>query len=433
MSDQHQRSAKSGMSVSGKHYSIILLAVITRFLQWGILGILIPVSNLLRMSKGLTLPELGFSAAITAGIVVALELPTGVIADRIGRKRTYLASLAFMAASCAALLFVSGFAMVSLAFALYGVSRALSSGSLEALMIDRYIEANGDSTLHRLMSFVSAADTAGLALGCIAGGYIPGLWTAIALNSNRYQGNLLVMLVLLFLLTMLVVFSVAEEKPDPQKQATLKRFLAESLSFIRFSPALLVFLGASAAWGIAFSAIETYWQPQVARIVGSAGSDRLNGFLSAGYFLAALIGSLAATPLLEKTKKNPGLLLLILRLLMAAFIVALALQTSAGGFAALYLSMFFWNGMASPPEATVLNRALPSDKRASMLSAVSLAVQLGGMVGSVAFGLVVKSSGIRVAWFIAAGVLAASSFLFPFAASHYGGQTKNSSQSTPDV
>ena len=429
MSDQHQRSAKSGMSVSGKHYSIILLAVITRFLQWGILGILIPVSNLLRMSKGLTLPELGFAAAITAGIVVALELPTGVIADRIGRKRTYLASLAFMAASCAALLFASGFAMVSLAFALYGVSRALSSGSLEALMIDRYIEANGDSTLHRLMSFVSAADTAGLALGCIAGGYIPGLWTAIALNSNRYQGNLLVMLAFLFLLTMLVVFSVAEEKPDPQKQATLRRFMAESLSFIRFSPALLAFLGAGAAWGIAFSAIETYWQPQVASIVGSAGSDRLNGFLSAGYFLTALIGSLAATPLLEKTKKNPGLLLLILRLLM----VALALQTSAGGFAALYLSMFFWNGMASPPEATVLNRALPSDKRASMLSAVSLAVQLGGMVGSVAFGLVVKSSGIRVAWFIAAGVLAVSSFLFPFAASHYGGQTKNSSQSTPGV
>ncbi|MGB9685104.1 MAG: MFS transporter [Rectinema subterraneum] len=292
MSDKHQQSAKSSISVSSRHHSIILLAVTTRFLQWGILGILIPVSNLLRMSKGLTLPELGFSAAITAGIVVALELPTGVIADRIGRKRTYLASLAFMAASCTALLFASGFAMVSMAFALYGVSRALSSGSLEALMIDRYIEANGDSTLHRLMSFVSAADTAGLALGCIAGGYIPGLWTAIALNSNRYQGNLLVMLVLLFLLTMLVVFSVAEEKPDPQKQATLKRFMAESLSFIRFSPALLVFLGAGAAWGIAFSAIETYWQPQVASIVGSAGSDRLNGFLSAGYFLAALIGSL---------------------------------------------------------------------------------------------------------------------------------------------
>jgi hypothetical protein len=52
---------------------VVPIAAATRFLQWGILGVIVPVSNLLRMSKGLGLAELGFSAAITAGIVVALE------------------------------------------------------------------------------------------------------------------------------------------------------------------------------------------------------------------------------------------------------------------------------------------------------------------------------------------------------------------------
>lgn len=400
---------------------IVPVAAATRFLQWGILGIIIPVSNLLRMSKGLGLAELGFSAAITAGIVVALELPTGVLADRLGRKLTYLASLVFQAASCVVLLFSGGFIAVSLGFGLYGISRALSSGSLEALLIDRYIESHGDGTLHRLMSATNAADTAGLALGSVAGGFIPSLWVAISPASNRYHGNLVAMLFLLALLSVLVLVSVSDRPSAARDDAGLGTFMKDSVRFIGRSPALLAFLTAGIAWGFAFSAIETYWQPRIAGIAGAAGSDSLNGFLSAGYFLAALVGSLAALPLLEKTRIGPGLALLILRLMTAAFVVVLALQSGAMGFAVLYVAMFFWNGMASPLENTVLNRALPSDKRASMLSMVSMAMQLGGLVGSVVFGLVVGAAGIPVAWFAAATVLGASAFLLPLAASGSAG------------
>jgi predicted MFS family arabinose efflux permease len=106
-----------------------------------------------------------------------------------------------------------------------------------------------------------------------------------------------------------------------------------------------------------------------------------------------------------------------LRLLTAVFIAALALQYSAVGFTVLYLSMFFWNGMASPPEATALNRILPADKRASMLSAVSLSVQLGGFAGALGFGFIVGKFGITAAWMTAAGILAVSAVLFLFVGS----------------
>jgi len=392
--------------------TLVAVAFATRFLQWGILGLLIPVSNLLRLSKGLSLAELGFSAAIMSGVVVALELPTGILADRIGRKKTYLAAIAFQAASCAGLALAADFVTVCAAVALYGVSRALSSGSLEALLIDRYIEAKGEGKLHRLMSAVNVADTAGLALGSVAGGFLPDLWAAAYPGSNRYHGTLFVMLALLFFLALLVGFSVSEEGRKKNMSKGLGVFLADSVAFVRSSPALWAFLAAGVAWGVAFSAIETYWQPQIAGIVGSTDTDRLSGFLSAGYFLAALVGSLAATPLLEKTKIGPSLLLFFLRLLTSVFIAVLAFQTRAGGFAAWYLSMFFWNGMSSVPEATLLNRSLPSDKRASMLSLVSLAVQLGGLAGALSFGLIVGASSIRVAWLIAAAILGLSAFLF---------------------
>lgn len=409
-------SVTSGRPVLPRPGGIVPVAAATRFLQWGILGIIIPVANLLRMTKGLSLAELGFSAAITAGIVVALELPTGVLADRLGRKLTYLASLAFQAASCVVLLFSSGFIMVSIGFGLYGISRALSSGSLEALMIDRYIETHGDATLHRLMSVTNAADTAGLAMGSIAGGFIPGLWVAIAPAGNRYHGNLVAMLLLLLLLFTLVLVSVSDSQSAGHKETGLGMFMRDSMVFLIKSPALLAFLAAGIAWGLSFAAIETYWQPRIAGIAGAAGSDSLNGFLSAGYFLAALVGSLAILPLLERSRLKPGVALLLLRLMTAVFIVMLAIQLNALRFGVLYVTMFFWNGMASPLETTVLNRLLPSDKRASMLSMVSMAVQLGGLVGSVAFGIIVGSAGIPTAWFVAAAVLATSAFLLPIAA-----------------
>ena len=399
--------------------TIITVAAASRFLQWGILGLIIPVANLIRISKGFSLAELGFSAAITAGVVVVLELPTGILADMVGRKRTYLMALVFQIAAYGSLLVVSGFMAVSTAFALYGVSRALSSGSLEALIIDQYIKVVGEDKLHRLMSVTNAADTLGLALGSVAGGFIPGVWSTLFPQTNRYHGNLFAMLALISVLGILVMFSVPKEAVMRQAKTRLGTFLAESFAFARSSPALIALFVIAIAWGLAFSAVETYWQPRVAGILGAtdpSSPDRFNGFLSAGYFLAALAGSIVITPLMEKTRLGAAPFLLALRLLTATFIVALAVQTSAGGFAILYLSMFFWNGMASPPEATLLNRLLPSDKRASMLSAVSLAVQLGGLIGAVVFGLVVGSHGIQAAWFIAAGVLGVSALLYPVAA-----------------
>ena len=61
---------------------ILPVAAATRFLQWGSLGLILPVSNLFRLSKGLSLGELGFSAALVSAVVILLEVPSGI---QIGR------------------------------------------------------------------------------------------------------------------------------------------------------------------------------------------------------------------------------------------------------------------------------------------------------------------------------------------------------------
>jgi DHA1 family quinolone resistance protein-like MFS transporter len=57
--------------------------------HWFIIGLIIPVMALLQLEKGLDLFQIGVVGAVWGGTIMLLELPTGGLADAIGRKRVY--------------------------------------------------------------------------------------------------------------------------------------------------------------------------------------------------------------------------------------------------------------------------------------------------------------------------------------------------------
>jgi len=66
---------------------------------------LVPVISLLQLEKGLDLFQIGLAIAVYSATVMALELPTGGLADSTGRKRVYLYSLASQLVAITVLLF----------------------------------------------------------------------------------------------------------------------------------------------------------------------------------------------------------------------------------------------------------------------------------------------------------------------------------------
>ena len=64
---------------------LILLA-----LRWLPVGLLIPVLVLLPLERGLTVAQIGSAVAVQGIVVLLLELPTGGLADAIGRRPVLL-------------------------------------------------------------------------------------------------------------------------------------------------------------------------------------------------------------------------------------------------------------------------------------------------------------------------------------------------------
>lgn len=352
-------------------------------------GIMTTVMSLMILSKGLSIENLGIIGAITSIIVVVLEFPSGILSDMIGRKRIYIISIAFSLAARIVLIGAASFTAVLAGFALYAVSRAFSSGSIEAVYIHDYMRDHGKDKLHKLMSAMSAGETIGLATGALLGGLIPMLWEKLWPTSNRYDGNLVAQIVILLALLALTLLTSKKDEPSAGTSVRFVDYVTDSFGTIRKSRILGLMIAGACLWGFTFSAIEVYWQPRLKDILGSDSQTWIFGIVNCGYFAASLVGVLLINALLSRRKISHLFSIFLLRIVSGALILALAPQDSMLPFSALYLAMFLFNGMANVPENTVFNAEIPEERRSSMLSLASLAVQLGGAAGSLIFAALV--------------------------------------------
>ena len=105
-------------------------------LRWLPTGLLIPVTVLLALSRGLSLTEIGLIFSIQGLVVLALELPTGGLADSLGRRPILIVASLVGLVSLGLLYIADSVALFAASMALQGVFRALDSGPLEAWYVD---------------------------------------------------------------------------------------------------------------------------------------------------------------------------------------------------------------------------------------------------------------------------------------------------------
>ncbi|HZM80454.1 MAG TPA: MFS transporter, partial [Candidatus Limnocylindrales bacterium] len=153
-------------------------------LRWLPPGLIAPVALLLALDRGLSLSEIGLAAATQGVIVFLLELPTGGLADAIGRRRVVLVSMVVSAVALAGFAVAHSFAAFVVVFVLMGIYRALDSGPLEAWYVDTVHATDPEAKLQKGLSAQGTVLGLALATGALASSGL------VALNPLPAWGSL---------------------------------------------------------------------------------------------------------------------------------------------------------------------------------------------------------------------------------------------------
>lgn len=385
------------------------------------IGIALPMPVLVvhMTGRGLGLDTIGLAFALRSVLVVALELPTGGLADAIGRKTTALLSQAFTLASFVALLYVTS-PLLALSYALLqGIGAALHSGALEAWYVERLRRADADADLQQNLAVITSLQSAGMLIGTGVGGFLPE-WVAplhlpfplagfgIALAAG------LVMRGLVGLLTLVLVDEPVRRREAPLAGVkAVPAIVADAVALTRRSPVVPFLVLATMGSGVAMIAIETFWQPVAENRMGAdAAHSAVFGVFGVLMGAAALAGGLLVARFGRRLAGGSAELATGTMLLRGLGLLGFALAPSPLTLGIAFVLVYIGIGASHPPHDALLHQAVPDERRSTMLSVNSLALFAGLGLGSGLLGWLASATSPALALSIAAGVAIVSSLAY---------------------
>ncbi len=382
-----------------------LLSGLQEFAIW----LPLPVLVLHMTDRGFDLAAIGFAFAVRAVLVVALEVPTGGLADAIGRRPIALVSQAATFLSFLLLLFALGPATLMLYAVFQGIGAALHSGALEAWYVDRLKALEYEVSLQKNLATIGVAQTAAMLAGAAIGGSLPALlsgselpWPLSGFGIALFAGLVL----RAFVMYLTIVLVEEPERRGTQRLAealTTPAVVRDGLRLALRIPVMPYLLVAGAAMGVATISLETFWQPIASLTFGAdPETSGVYGFL--GFVLGAsgLLGSLAVMRYGDRFPGGPAALAGASQVLKAGAMILLALHATGAGVAVGLGVAFFALATQNVPHDTLLNEAVPSERRSIMLSINSLVFFLGVALGSSVLGYVAAQQDPRLALCIGA-------------------------------
>lgn len=380
-------------------------------LRWLPIGFTTPLLVLLPLSRGLTLGQVGIAMACYAAATALLELPTGGLADAVGRRPVLGASSVLGLVVFASMLVAEGLGPWIAIKVLAGAARALDSGPLEAWYVDQVRCLDPCADIRKGLSRAHAAEGGGLALSAVAGGLLPvafgGSLNAAVLAALVAQGVYVVGL---------LTFMTDDRQNDRRAPGRATRGVP---AVIRTGIALGMGRGpvtwllcGSAVWGAALAGIELLWQPRFTDLLGGRSDTGPLGFLMAGAFLAAAAGSALAPRLARLVGGGTSRSAMACTLTHATIYLALAAAGTVVVAAPTFIMVYLMGGARGPFHNELLHEHVVGEQRSTMLSAVSLSLMAGGLVSSLTLPALVGEAGIPWTWALVGSVLAASSLLY---------------------
>lgn len=363
-------------------------------------GLLAPVLSLVLLTHGATMETLSLCIGIFAAAVVVLELPSGILADLIGRKRIFLISSCFMIVNYALLLFGSNFLLLAAACAMQGIGRAFSSGSIESLEIDAYMELYDGKNLEKINSSMAVIESVGLAAGSVTGGLLGFLDASYGL----LLASAIFLQTAILLMTIYFIKEPACEKKQLSPRIRFREQLRDLAGSLKHSPSVTVIVFMAAACGTILCTVEVYWQPTLTAFLPDS-MDWILGIVTCLGYLGVTLGSKAVEAVLSRkqtaiSKTKAWQAYWLLRFLLVAAVSVLGFSRRTWLFLLLFVLVYAILGAGNLIENTIFHEAVLNGQRASMMSLLSLSTRAGGLLTSLFGSLIVTGLSLSFVWLL---------------------------------
>jgi MFS family permease len=384
-------------------------------LRWLPAGLLIPISVLLMLSRGLVLVEIGLVFSLQGLVVLALELPTGGLSDAIGRRPVLILAAAIFVLALATLLVADSVALFAAATILMGIFRALDSGPLEAWYVDATLAADPASRLESGLAAGSSVLSIAIAVGALVSGALIALDPLVGVEPLALP--VLGALGVAVVYTGTVFVLLTEVRPAQGLRAALSSVrkvpavVRDGLLLLRHSQVLAALIGVELFWGFSMVAFETLFPIRLAEAVGgTTPAGAIMGPVSSGAWVAAAGGSALIAVLSRRTgvaRAAAGL-----RILQGLTIVIMGLLAGAVGLITAYLACYLTHGASNPMHTTLLHRQVDAAHRTTVLSMNSMVSQPAGAIGAIVLTAIASGASVSTAMVVGGVVCAAAAPLY---------------------
>jgi MFS family permease len=371
-------------------------------LRWLPVGLTAPVLVLLMAARGLDLAVVGQLLALYSLVVVLLELPTGGLADTIGRRPVLVVSSALAALGSATLGLSATVTGLAVGAVLMGAGRALGSGPLEAWYVDAVRTHDPGADITRGISRAQATEGLALGIGSLVGGALPALAAAQGIGTGG-SGILplsipLLVSAVLFLVHAVAVLLVVQEPPRGQRShpdelpgPTVRRTIVATVILVVRSADLRRLMGYSAILGVALSGVELVSPGAFTVVLGSEESaSAWYGLVVSLGFAGSALGSLLSPRVARRFASGPAAAAALA--LGPPLLVAVISIPVPGVMGASFVAFYLMLGLNGPVLAGLIHDRVSGDQRTTVLSVESLALQLGGIAASVTVGALVAAT-----------------------------------------
>jgi MFS family permease len=396
---------QTSRTVRRTYYVLTAGNTLAASLIWGI-------NTIFLLDAGLTNFEaFAANACFTAGMVL-FEIPTGVVADRWGRRASFLCGTLTLAATTGLYVLLwqlrSAFVWWAIVSALLGLGFTFFSGATEAWLVDALTATRFEGQLEGVFArgqVVIGAMTLG---GSVAGGFLAQL-TNLGVPYVVRTAILLAMFVLALIMMHDLGFTPSR---GDRPLVEMKKITNRSVEYGLKVPAVrAIMLAGMFSGGVG---IYVYYalQPYLLNLWGNPKAYGIAGLVAALVAGAQIVGGLL-TPWIRRAFKRRTSALLILEALAVAMLALIGL---VGNFWAVVVLITLWGlvGFAGGPiRQAYLNGMIPSQERATILSFDSLINSTGGIVAQPLLGKSADVWGYQVSYLLSA---AGSALALPFIA-----------------